>query len=165
LKFDCSLVRLSSCVNLYRRYNLMVCQKWIDLALHWVTFRSISEMLSYERIGDLMSLLTISFEHIHVLWEHTGGQSVYVRILFTVLPLRLHQKTPSKNKFTTYQAQITGLELSNSVLWWLYLKIAKKNYHKIYFLVDNFCNFEVISNSNILKQIYKKEEYFSKNPN
>jgi hypothetical protein len=124
LKFDCSLVQLS-CVNLYRRYNLMVCQKWIDLTWHWVTFRSISEILSYERIGDLMSLLTISFEHMDVLWEHTGGQSVYVKILFTMLPLRLHQKPPSKNKFTTYQARITGPELSNSALCRLYLKIAK----------------------------------------
>jgi hypothetical protein len=34
----------------------------------------------------------------------------------------------------------------------------QKNYYKIYFLVDNFCNFEVVSNSNILKQIYKKEK-------
>ena len=85
LKFDCSVVRLS-CVNLYRKYNLMVCQKWIDLTLHWFTFRSISEiLLSYERIYDLMSLLAISFEHIHVLLEHTGGQNVYVRILSTTL--------------------------------------------------------------------------------
>jgi hypothetical protein len=29
----------------------------------------------------------------------------------------------------------------------------QKNYHKIYFLVDNSCNSEVISKSNILKQI------------
>ena len=32
-------------------------------------------MLSYERIDDFMSLLTVSFEHIYVLWEHPGGQS------------------------------------------------------------------------------------------
>ena len=36
----------------------------------------------------------------------------------------------------------------------------QKNHHKIYFSVGNFCNFEVISKSNILKQIYKKEEWF-----
>jgi hypothetical protein len=36
----------------------------------------------------------------------------------------------------------------------------KKNYHKIYLSVDNSCNFEVISKSNILKQIYKKEKQF-----
>jgi hypothetical protein len=80
-----TVVRLS-CVNLYRKYNLMVCQKWTDLTLHWLIFRSISEINSYKRIDDLMSLLTISFEQIYVLWEHTGGQSVYVRILFTTLP-------------------------------------------------------------------------------
>jgi hypothetical protein len=77
----------------------------------------------------------------------------------------MHQKTSSENKFTTYQARITGPELSNSVLCGLYLKIAEKNYHKVYFLVNNSCNFEVISNSNILKQIYKKENNSSKNPN
>jgi hypothetical protein len=33
---------------------------------------------------------------------------------------------------------------------------CQKNYHKIYVLVDNSCNVEVISKSNILKQIYKK---------
>ena len=85
LKFNCSVVPLS-CVNLYRKYSLIVCRKWINLNLYWLTFRSISEILSYEHINDLMSLLTISFEHIHVLWEHTGGQSVYVRILFITLP-------------------------------------------------------------------------------
>ena len=31
----------------------------------------------------------------------------------------------------------------------------QENRHKIYFSVDNFCNFKVISKSNILKQIYK----------
>ena len=30
--------------------------------------------------------------------------------------------------------------------------------YKIHFLVDNSCNFKVISKSNILKQIYKKEK-------
>ena len=35
---------------------------------------------------------------------------------------------------------------------------SPKNLHKIYFLVDNSCNFEVISKSNILKQIDKKEK-------
>jgi hypothetical protein len=85
LKFDCSVEQLS-CVNLYRKYSLMVCQKWINLTLHWLIFRSMSDILSYERIDDLMSLLAISFEYIHVLWEHTGGQSVYARILFTTLP-------------------------------------------------------------------------------
>ena len=83
LRFDCSTIKLRKS---YRKYNLMVCQKWIDLALYWLTCLSISEILSYERIDDLMSLLAISFEHIHVLWEHTGGQSVYVSILFTTLP-------------------------------------------------------------------------------
>ena len=34
----------------------------------------------------------------------------------------------------------------------------RKKCHKIYFLVGNSCNFEVISKSNILKQMYKKEE-------
>ena len=35
LRFDCSVVRLS-CVNLHhRKYNLMVCQKWIDFTLHF----------------------------------------------------------------------------------------------------------------------------------
>jgi hypothetical protein len=34
----------------------------------------------------------------------------------------------------------------------------KKKYHKIYFLVNKSCNFEVISKSNILKQIYKEEK-------
>ena len=126
LRFECSTIVRLSCVNLYRKYNLMVCQKWTNLTLHWLTFRSISEIFSYELIDDLMSLLTISFEHIHVLWEHTGGQSVYVRILFTTLPLRLQQKPPSQKKFTTYQARITGHELSNSVLCRLYLKIPKK---------------------------------------
>jgi hypothetical protein len=47
-----------------------------------------------------------------------------------------------------------GPGLSNSVICGLYLKIPKKNYHKIYFLVDNSYNFEVISKSNMLKQIY-----------
>ena len=65
----------------------------------------------------------------------------------------------SKNKSTTYQAQITGPELSNSASCGLYLKIPKKkNYHKMYFLVDNSCNVEVILKSNILKLIYKKGE-------
>ena len=35
---------------------------------------------------------------------------------------------------------------------------TKNNYQKIYFLVDNSCNFEAISKSNILKQKYKKEK-------
>jgi hypothetical protein len=112
---------------------LYVYQKWIDLTLHWLTFRSISEILSYECIDDLMSLLTISFEHIHALWKHTGGQSVSVRILFTTMPSRLHQKTPSKNKFTTYQAQITGRELLNPVLCGLYRKIPKKLPQTLFF--------------------------------
>jgi hypothetical protein len=34
LNLGSTVVRLS-CVNLYRKYNLiMVCQKWIDLTLH-----------------------------------------------------------------------------------------------------------------------------------
>ena len=85
LRFGCSTVKLRKC-TVYREYKLMVCQKWIDLTLHWLTFQSISEITSYKLIDDLMSLMVISFEHIHVLWEHTGGQSVYVRILFTTLP-------------------------------------------------------------------------------
>jgi hypothetical protein len=34
----------------------------------------------------------------------------------------------------------------------------QNNYHRIYFLVDNSCNVEVISKSDTLKQIYKKEK-------
>jgi hypothetical protein len=105
LRFDCSTIKLRKSIL---KIQLMVCQKWIDLTLHWLTFPSISEIHSYERIDDLMSLLMCSN-------EHTGGQSVYVRILFTTLPLRLHQKTPSKNKFTTYQAWNAGPELLSSV--------------------------------------------------
>ena len=87
LRFECSTFTLRKSITVYRKYNLIIiCQKWIDLTLHWLTFRSVTEILSYERIDDLMNLLTISFEHIHVLWEHTGGQSVYIRILFTTLP-------------------------------------------------------------------------------
>jgi hypothetical protein len=41
----------------------------------------------------------------------------------------------------------------------------QKNYHKIYLLIDNSCNFEVISKSSILKQIYRKKNDFSKNLN
>jgi hypothetical protein len=33
-----------------------------------------------------------------------------------------------------------------------------ENYHKIYFLVDNSCNFKAISKSDILKQIQKGEK-------
>ena len=80
MKLYLDIIRLS-CVNLYRKYNLIVRQKWIDLTLHWLTFRSISEILSYERIDDLMSLLTISFEHIHVLWEHPRGHNAKFTIL------------------------------------------------------------------------------------
>jgi hypothetical protein len=32
-------------------------------------------MLSYERIDELMSLLTVSFEHILILWESTESHS------------------------------------------------------------------------------------------
>ena len=32
-------------------------------------------MLSYERTNNLMSLLTVSFEHIQLLWEHPGGHN------------------------------------------------------------------------------------------
>jgi hypothetical protein len=34
----------------------------------------------------------------------------------------------------------------------------REDCHKIYFLVDNSCNFEAISKSNISKQIYKGEK-------
>ena len=34
----------------------------------------------------------------------------------------------------------------------------RENCHKIYFLVDNSCNFKATSKSNILKQIYKREK-------
>jgi hypothetical protein len=84
LRLDHSMIKLRK--SIYRKYNLMRCQKWTNLTLHWLSFRSISEILSYERINNLMRLLTISFEHIHVLWKHTWGQSVYVRILFKTLP-------------------------------------------------------------------------------
>jgi hypothetical protein len=46
-----------------------------------------------------------------------------------------------------------------------YILKYQENCHKIYFSVDNSCNFEVISKSNILKQIYKKEDSSSKTPN
>jgi hypothetical protein len=34
----------------------------------------------------------------------------------------------------------------------------QENHHENYFLVDNSCNFNAISKSNILKQIYKGEK-------
>ena len=33
-----------------------------------------------------------------------------------------------------------------------------ENFHKIYFSVDNSCNFKAISKSNISEQIYKEEK-------
>jgi hypothetical protein len=67
------------------------------------------------------------------------------------------RKPPSKNKFTTYQAQITGPELSNSVYADYNIKY-QENCHKIHFSVDNSCNSKAISTSNTLKQIYKGEK-------
>ena len=86
LRFDCYTIKLCKSISKIHFNGMPVCQKRIDLTLHWLAFRSIAEIISYERIDDLMSLLNISFEYIYVLWEHTGGQSVYVRILFTTLP-------------------------------------------------------------------------------
>ena len=85
LRFDCNTIKLGKSISKIQ-FNGMSKVDWFNFTLINVTLRSISEILSYERIDDLMSLLAISFEHIHVLWEHTGGQSVYVSILFTTLP-------------------------------------------------------------------------------
>jgi hypothetical protein len=46
-------------------------------------------MLSYERIDDLMILLTVSFEHIYVLWLHPGGHIDCKKPTIKVLSLRI----------------------------------------------------------------------------
>ena len=76
LRLDCCrMIKLRKSLSKIQ-LNGMSKVDWFNFtSLHRLTFRSISEILSYERINDLMSLLTISFEHIHVLWEHTGDQS------------------------------------------------------------------------------------------
>ena len=89
LKFDCSVVRLS-CVNLYRKYNLMVCQKskvdWLNFTLINNFSINIWDTLIWAHRWPYEPIDHILFEHMHVLWDHTEGQSVYVRILFTTLP-------------------------------------------------------------------------------
>jgi hypothetical protein len=72
LKFDCSVVQVS-CVNLYRKYNLMVCQKWIDFNFTLINFSvNVWDTLiwahwwPYELIG-------------HFIWAHPCALSAYRR--------------------------------------------------------------------------------------
>jgi hypothetical protein len=64
------------------------------------------------------------------------------------------KKIPSNCRSTTQQACITGPEVLNSVYADYILKYFE-NCCKIYFSVDNSCNFEANSKSNISKQTYK----------
>ena len=84
LRFDCSTIKLRKSISKIQ-FNGMSKVDWFNFTL--INFSvNIWNSLIYERIDDLISLLAISFEHIHVLWELTEGQSVYPRILFTTLP-------------------------------------------------------------------------------
>ena len=136
----------------------MVCQKWIDLTLHWLTFRSISEIFSYERMDDLMSLLTISFEHVHVHWEHTGGHIVRMLEYF------LQRCPKDRSKISVQKVYLLHIKFELRDLNYqtpLYAGCIWKyqeNSHKIYFLVDSSCIFKAISKRNILKQRYKEEK-------
>ena len=65
-------------------------------------------------------------------------------------------KTPLKSRLTTYRARITGPELLNNVLYGLYLKTPRKLIQNL-FSSWNYCNFKVISKSNILNKYIKKK--------
>ena len=64
LRFDFSTIKLRKSISKIQ-FNGMSKVDWFTFTL--INFRSISEILLYERINDLMSLLTISFKHIHLL--------------------------------------------------------------------------------------------------
>ena len=155
LRFDC-IVR-SSCVNLHRKYNLMVCQKWNDLTLHWLTF---GQYLRYSHMSASMTLWSYWPSHFSTFMCSENIQEVRVCMLEYFLQRwpKDCTKTPLQRTNLLYiRLELLGLNYQTPSYADCTLKY-RENWPKIYFLVDNSCNFEVISKSNILKQIYKKEK-------
>ena len=64
------------------------------------------------------------------------------------------RQSPQKVNLLHIQLKLRGLNYQTPFYAYCILK-CQENRYKIYFSVDNSCNFKVIPKSNILKQVYK----------
>jgi hypothetical protein len=136
----------------------MVCQKWIYLTLHWLNFRSVSEILSYE---PSMSLWAYWPSHLSTSIISESIQEVRVCMLEYFLQ-RCCPKDCTRNPLQRTNLLHIRLKLRDlnyqTPFYVDYILKYQENCRKIHFSVDNSWNFEVISKSSILKQIYKGEK-------
>ena len=132
----------------------MVCQKWIDLTLHWLFF---GQYLRYSHTRASMTLWAYWESNLSASMCSESIQEVRVYMLEYFLQRYLKDctwKPLQRTNLLHIRLKLRDLNYQTPFYAECTLKYPE-NYHKIYFLVDNSCNFKAILKSNILKQIYK----------